>query len=348
MVIRFGKALRVLFFALLFCFYADWQAPANASENPEKASLRVGRHASFVRLVFSVSEGYVQKSSVVISGNNIKVDFHAPAIVEIAQKGAVKGEQPVEIAKGVKVSVKGNSYTFAIEGLDDMEVSKLSSPSRLVIDARISKTQQPDTSEKTAVESLEIAMESFMLDAGHGGNDAGIKGAGFIEKDIALSIVKDISAALTKKGKKVFFTRKGDTELSLAGRIKAVNQKSPELLISVHVSNDNELIAYSFSGKSKSPKRDNMIEMGGQLDKNGQEDIAGGIANVIAQHVHNDLGISARHERIPVSLITHVNGPAVLIELPNPEKFNYNKKTREKLINAVLKGIASGGRTGNR
>jgi hypothetical protein len=34
--------------------------------------------------------------------------------------------------------------------------------------------------------------------------------------------------------------------------------------------------------------------------------------------------------------------PAVLIELPNPEEFSYEKKNKERLLSAIIRGLAAG------
>lgn len=74
-----------------------------------------------------------------------------------------------------------------------------------------------------------------VLDAGHGGHDPGNRGNGYYEKDIALSIVLKVGAALKKiPDVKVIYTRKTDVFVTLAGRAKIANDSNADVFISVH------------------------------------------------------------------------------------------------------------------
>ena len=74
-----------------------------------------------------------------------------------------------------------------------------------------------------------------VLDAGHGGEDSGNVGNGYKESDIALSIVKQVGAALEKnKSITVIYTRKKDVFVTLRGRAKIANDADADLFVSVH------------------------------------------------------------------------------------------------------------------
>ncbi len=315
---------------------------AQSGKEPAAVTVKVGKHANYVRIVFSAPEEYIQKASVILSGSNvIKVDFQSAVVIKAAQKGSekviLKSDVSVDMTGGVKIIAKSSSCAFTVDNLDDIDVSKLSSPSRLVIDAYIGKPSSGDS-----FQEADIAFESFAIDAGHGGYDTGMKGKNFVEKETTLSVAKELAHALGKKGKKVFFTRKADQTLTIRERVKAVNLRSPEIFISIHVSSRNELSIYtapkikgqkgrkpegSPEGVEQTAKTDAVAE----IDKN--------IANAAAQAIKSELGINVKHERLPLPVIAYINAPAVLIELPNPEKFNYDRKNRERLINALLKVI---------
>ncbi|MEW6739484.1 MAG: N-acetylmuramoyl-L-alanine amidase family protein [Nitrospirota bacterium] len=310
------------------------------------ATIKIGKHPSFVRIVFSgIPDEYVQKASVILTGNNIiKVDFQSPVTFKTPEKGILKSEAPLEIASGVRIGVKGSSCSIAVENLDDINVSKLSTPTRLVIDAYISKPIKEERAiMDTPIEGSSIPMETFIIDPGHGGYDSGIRGKNFVEKDFVMSFARDFSHMLEKKGKKVFLTRKGDQVLSIKDRVKAANQKSPEIFISLHISSKNEFGIYT---APKMPKV-MTIQSQSQTEKASEQDSDKNIANAIASNIKNELGVNVRRERLPLSVIAYVNAPALLIELPNPEKFHYDKKNRERLINIVLKGIASSSAQGS-
>lgn len=75
----------------------------------------------------------------------------------------------------------------------------------------------------------------IVLDAGHGGHDPGNLGNGYLEKDIALSIVKKVGALLAKnKDVKVVYTREDDVFIGLQQRGKIANEAKADLFVSVH------------------------------------------------------------------------------------------------------------------
>ena len=84
--------------------------------------------------------------------------------------------------------------------------------------------------------NLEAAKKFVVvLDAGHGGHDPGNLGNGYLEKDIALSIVKKVGAILSKnKDFKVVYTREDDTFIGLEQRGVIANEAKADLFVSVH------------------------------------------------------------------------------------------------------------------
>lgn len=77
-------------------------------------------------------------------------------------------------------------------------------------------------------------MKRVCIDPGHGGHDPGAVGGGVKEKDIALSVAKQIGAYLEVWGYAVMLTREDDTFVSLSGRAVKANSWGADLFISVH------------------------------------------------------------------------------------------------------------------
>ena len=80
------------------------------------------------------------------------------------------------------------------------------------------------------------ALRTIILDAGHGGDEAGAKGqAGTPEKDITLSVARRLKAAIEGRlGIRVLLTRDGDQTVPLDDRAALANNNKADLFISLH------------------------------------------------------------------------------------------------------------------
>ncbi|TAE31916.1 MAG: N-acetylmuramoyl-L-alanine amidase [Candidatus Kapaibacterium sp.] len=81
------------------------------------------------------------------------------------------------------------------------------------------------------------ALDVIVLDAGHGGKDAGTIGvAKTKEKDVALAVVKKLGVLLKKElpGTKVVYTRTDDTFVELDRRGQIANENGGKLFVSIH------------------------------------------------------------------------------------------------------------------
>lgn len=93
---------------------------------------------------------------------------------------------------------------------------------------------------------------TVVLDAGHGSSDSGKVGInGVLEKDINLSISKEIKKHLEKKGIRVVMTRDKDESLAegengnrkvqdMKARVKRINDTKPNLAVSIHQNSYHE------------------------------------------------------------------------------------------------------------
>src|SRR5438552_14568480 len=80
-------------------------------------------------------------------------------------------------------------------------------------------------------------LDVIVLDAGHGGKDAGAIGTnGYFEKQATLAIVRTLGALIEKEipGVKVVYTRKDDRFIELYRRGEIANELHAKLFISVH------------------------------------------------------------------------------------------------------------------
>jgi N-acetylmuramoyl-L-alanine amidase len=84
--------------------------------------------------------------------------------------------------------------------------------------------------------SKEFKVDVIVIDAGHGGHDAGTHGRLLKEKDIALKIALKVGAYIEKNipDVKVIYTRKDDTYLALDERAEIANKNKADLFICIH------------------------------------------------------------------------------------------------------------------
>lgn len=331
--------INLLFFLIFFQLVCEHKAnAANLSSDFDKVSLRVGRHAEFMRIVLTASSEEITKNASVslTDGKLIKVAFLEPLILTFTKSGAEqsipKGEGFVEITKEIKILAGTNFCLIQVEKFDNYKFSKMNAPPRIVIDAytlhdnRIAAPVKPSVATpETPVKRLST---SFVIDPGHGGYDKGIYDENNREKDIVLNISKEIVRILSVGGKKAFLTRKGDQRISIKERITLANAKSPDIFISIHMSSQAEGFIYTYAPKDDNPSddpRDRTVN-----------DVAANLIN----NIKKDLGLNIRRERLPLPLLKQVSSPALLIELPHFRNFSYDKKNSEALIKAIIKGLA--------
>ncbi|MES2812122.1 MAG: N-acetylmuramoyl-L-alanine amidase [Bacteroidota bacterium] len=80
-----------------------------------------------------------------------------------------------------------------------------------------------------------------VIDASHGGEDNGASFHGHTEKNITLSISKEIQKLNTNKNIEIYYTREDDKSISLVERVNFIKTINPDIVISLHTNaNKNE------------------------------------------------------------------------------------------------------------
>jgi N-acetylmuramoyl-L-alanine amidase len=85
-------------------------------------------------------------------------------------------------------------------------------------------------------QQLGLGVKRIVIDPGHGGKDPGAMAFGMKEKDIVLSIAKNVAGRLKDEyGYEVLLTRNSDTFLPLEERTAIANTQKADLFVSIHV-----------------------------------------------------------------------------------------------------------------
>lgn len=164
------------------------------------------------------------------------------------------------------------------------------------------------------------AFDTVVLDAGHGGHDAGARGVYGYEKDFALKMAMTVRTALMQRGFKVIMTRANDTFLTLGGRVAIANQTPNSIFISLHF-NSGGAAASGIETWALTPQSAAAtISRGGGFNVNGvtgnKQDSANIAlatavhANVISRFKFVDRGI----KRAQWSVLTGCKRPGILFE----------------------------------
>ena len=91
--------------------------------------------------------------------------------------------------------------------------------------------------QSTLTRALGLKIDGIVIDAGHGGHDAGTIGPmGMMEKDLCLDVALRLGRVIKRKlpGAKIVYTRSDDTFISLEERTHIANQARADLFISIH------------------------------------------------------------------------------------------------------------------
>lgn len=165
-----------------------------------------------------------------------------------------------------------------------------------------------------------VPFDTVVVDAGHGGHDAGARGIYGYEKDFALKMAFVLREQLIQRGFKVVMTRSSDEFITLGGRVAIANNTPNSIFVSLHFNSGGsaatgiETFALTPQGSAAS------LERGGGFNFNGLTGNAHDSANIaLATAVHAmviskfkfvDRGI----KRAQWSVLTGCRRPGILFE----------------------------------
>ncbi|MEW6067592.1 MAG: N-acetylmuramoyl-L-alanine amidase [Nitrospirota bacterium] len=290
-------------------------ASAVFAQPQSEVLLRFSERDKSLRIVFESEETFINGAKIITSPSQIEIEFPLPFIL------TAKDKLPFGIV------ADGNLLMINLKEEGETRVFRLTDPPRLVLDI-MTKEKRP----------AQIASKVFVIDPGHGGYDNGITFKDINEKNLSLRLAKDFDKVLTKKGKKVFLTRKVDYFVSLTDRIFFVNQKEPDIFISLHASMSDKFVLYSpkFKGHDLEDEIDFFSSASLQKKYIKRSKI---LSESIENTLEDEFGIDVIYRHMPLPILNSVSAPCVLIELPSSEFLVYDQELRTRIINAIVNGI---------
>jgi N-acetylmuramoyl-L-alanine amidase len=192
-------------------------------------------------------------------------------------------------------------------------------------------------------------LRTIVIDAGHGGDDAGAKGAqGTLEKNVTLSVARRLKAAVEARlGVRVLLTRDGDQTVASDQRAAVANNNKADLFISLHANASVrpnvagvEVFYLSLEGygdevrRAAAARADSLPVLGGgsreieitpwEMAQARYIDQSGAFARALEASLHERLAMSTRPlQQAPLRVLVGANMPAVLVEmgfLTNPQE----------------------------
>ena len=292
-----------------------------------------------MRIVFEAEDTFMKDTKSATTPFQIKVEFPGPF------------QLPVEKDLPFEVIVTDRSAVINLKEKNEVKFFTLSSPARLVFDIQKKGEQTEKQPEKPGEKSLQKQAEKqqptivprvFVIDAGHGGYDFGITFGNTSEKEISLRLAKELNAALSKKGKKVFLIRQADQYLSLSERIHFVNQKNADIVISLHASASGNFVLYSPKLEEQASNEPvDLYSVSSKQRKYTAKSRA--LSESIEKAIKNEFKMNIQRRELPIPLLDAAGAPAVFMEYPSPQFLPYDQQTKTRLINALLTGLAAYG-----
>lgn len=322
----------VLLSALGLLYAAEVKAPPQkgpvAPGSPATdVTMRFSKHEGFSRIVFEAAdEPFIQNTAVSATPTRIKVQFPS----DLSLKG--------QAGPDLDTSLKGRIYTVNLTSPFKIKVLKLSSPPRLSID--IMTPAKEEGRKPAAVVSAAAESAShirIVLDPGHGGYDLGIQSGELREKEITFSLARNMEAALAKKNKVVYLTRRADQFLSITDRALFANQKSPDVFISIHLSLSDNFVIYTSTAE---PGSDSVSELYSMMSRQKRfteksKALAEGLSKVLKEDFKKEVAI----RKMELPLLASVGAASVMVEVPRSIASDQAMKT--KISESLLKGIVS-------
>jgi len=180
-----------------------------------------------------------------------------------------------------------------------------------------------------------------IVDAGHGGTDAGAKAPdGTLEKELTLAIAKKIKALNDEKNIKIILTRETDMNTGLHERVDLATKENADLFISLHINSASSTPSFEREESQKG-----IVAFISQKNKRFEPEnkILGTIIlNYFSQIYPTKMEILRRN--VGIYILDYAPCPSVIIEcgyISNHGDLAYMKNTnnQEEIAKTILKSI---------
>ncbi len=346
-----------------------------ASADSTVENVRIWSESNKTRVVLDLSQS-VQHSIFTLRGpDRVVIDLKdsrlAKALTSMPQgagavrsiRSAVRADGQLRVVLDLNTAVRSRTFTAG---------PNATYGDRLVID--LQQTGSPATV-KRASEAYRPGRDIVIaIDAGHGGHDPGSVGRSAKEKDIVLSVSKELARRVNAEpGMRAVLIRDKDVFIDLKDRVRIAQQHDADLFISVHAdafpdtrANGASVFALNLDradrvARETLSRRDRETVKVGDVVLNDKDPILASVLYDLSQNAalsaSNDVGnhVSKQLSRVAkmhshkvkeksLAVLTSAEVPSILVETgfisnPGEEKKLRDKAYQGRLANAVLSGI---------
>lgn len=369
--------MTVFILALLAPAASVWAAAT------ELLGMRVWTAPDNTRLVFDVTSAVEYKLFRLSGPDRIVIDFKDTRL-----RGGLTAATD-SVVRGVRHAVRdGRDLRVAIDVRGGMQIKHfLLNPNeeygyRLVVDlidgAAATPAATPAQTVKRSVDEVMSASKRplvIAIDAGHGGEDPGARGAtGLYEKDVVLAIARALEKLVAQDpGMKPVMIRDGDYFVSLRKRTLKAREHKADLFISIHADafrdrkvRGGSLFVLSQNGASNEAarwlaERANASDLVGGVRLEDKDDVLASVlldlsqeatleaSHVVADAILRQMGPIGKLHRPSVQqagfvVLKSPDIPSVLIEtafISNPEDESRlrNPRHQQQIAQAIYNGV---------
>ena len=342
--------------------------------------VRTGQQVDGVRIVLDGTDDFDYDAFLLDSPNRLVIDLKNTQISGTPK--IAKNKLISDFRIGNQSKINGKRLVFELYNNVNIKKKFTIEPQagqknwRLVID--LSSQGLSDPSPKSNLKSNYTGAlkrkKIVVLDPGHGGKDPGAIGRSYrtYEKNITLSMGKELQKQLEAQGFKVYMTRSTDIFIPLRKRVAIARNYHADLFISIHADsalnrNARGLSVYTLSEKASDKEAEALAERENKADiidgmdfsdnspeindvlislsqndsRNKSSKFAGYVVTEMKQRVKL---VSNAHKFAGFAVLKAPDIPSVLIELGylsnySEEKFLRQPSYRKKLGEAITKSV---------
>ncbi|MSS75989.1 MAG: N-acetylmuramoyl-L-alanine amidase [Methyloglobulus sp.] len=369
-------------------------------------SVRYATDAGRAKIIFDVTSSPKHRVFVLDNPSRLVIDvknaqagrgLNQPSIAHplfARVRASAKNESDLRIVIDLKQNVTAKSHKLASNNSDNQHLiidllnknavigtdkskkstEKLASNKSSSLDEKIGTTTKTShtKSKRTANKKPRFVIA---IDAGHGGDDPGAKGAnGTHEKLVTLAIAKKLQALINgQAGMKAKLVRKGDYYVGLRDRMKIARQAGADLFISIHAdacqnpeAKGASVYTLSRNGASTEAARwlantENAKEKVGGVNLDDKEEVLASVlldlsqtatqqasASLASNVLKNFQSIGDLHyntvQKAGFAVLKSPDIPSILVETayisnPSDELNLTSNRYQAKMANAIFKGV---------